>query len=56
MFARKVRAYPNRASPSLDKLLTLPMNIRLGWKDLPGTYTLDIMDVKSLIMMGIKPM
>jgi hypothetical protein len=39
---------------SLGRLLALPTNIRLGWKDFPGTDTLayyehlQITDVKSL--------
>jgi hypothetical protein len=42
----------------LGSLLALPINIRLGWKGLPGTNTLtynkklEIMGVESFITLG----
>ncbi len=40
MFAGKAVAYLTGAT-ILDRLLVLPTNIRLDWKGLPGTNTLD---------------
>ncbi len=39
MFASKARAYPSEADFRYPTL-TLPTNIRLGWKDVSGTNTL----------------
>ncbi len=44
MFVRGGRAYPRvphlKGDAILGKALTLLANIRLGWKDLPGSNTL----------------
>jgi hypothetical protein len=43
MFVGKARAYPSEVPfrcPTLGLALALPTNIRLGWKGLPGTNTL----------------
>jgi hypothetical protein len=45
--------------PLLGGLLTSPINIRIGWKDLPGTNTLayyknpEIVAVKSCIVQAL---
>jgi len=55
MFAGKAGAYPNDTpldSPLEGSFLTLPTNIRLGWKILPGTNTLAYL--KKLLIMGVK--
>ena len=40
MFAGKARRLPESGAPLLGSLLTLPANIRLSWKSLPGSNTL----------------
>jgi hypothetical protein len=40
MFAGKAGAYLSEAPFRRVRLLASPINIRLGWKSLPGTNTL----------------
>jgi hypothetical protein len=43
MFANKAGAYSSMYlsdTPHKDRLLALPINIRLGWKGMPGINTL----------------
>jgi hypothetical protein len=47
MFVSDARAHQSEAPFMWVKLLTLPTNIRLGWKGLPGTNALVVYNKNS---------